>query len=148
MNYKRFYRISLSVPILVPLLFFLLSLLIGENKLTRLLIVSLGMGGIQYLFFAALMFYLIGRFDSLKKVRILFWCSPPIYIIFATIGWHLVFDVWFHSKPMAQMNADDIFGPLVFFSIFGSLFGYIYCLIIEVFFQIVKANGRTDADPE
>ncbi|HBP28034.1 MAG: hypothetical protein ACTIKR_00900 [Advenella sp.] len=145
MNYKTFYRLSLSVPVLVPLLFYLLSLSNAPDKFSNLLMASLTFGGIQYLFFAAVMVYLIGRLGSLREIKILFWCSPLIYIIFATIGWH-VFDAWMYLKSMKQMSVDDVFGPLLFFSIFGSLFGYIYCLIIEMLFQIFKAHGGIAKD--
>jgi len=145
MNYKTFYRLSLSVPVLVPLLFYLLSLLSGSSKFSNLLMASLAIGGVQYLFFTAVMFYLIGRLGSLREIKILFWCSPLIYILFATIGWHL-FDAWMYFKSRKPLSADVVFGPLIFFSIFGSLFGYIYCLIIEIIFQILKRTGWTTKD--
>ena len=148
MHFKSFYRITLVLPIVVPLSFYLLSYAFGMSKISRLLLMSLVFGGVQYLFFAALMFYFIGRFESLKKIKKLFWCSPFIYIVFGTVGWHLAFYAWKYSKPMYSFSVDDAVGPFFFFSIFGLLFGYIYCLIIEFVFQVFKKNKWINTEGE
>ncbi|WP_148274567.1 hypothetical protein [Advenella kashmirensis] len=148
MHHKTFYRLTLCLPGLVPLLFYVLSLVVGPGKLSNLLVMSLVFGGVQYLFFAALIFYLIGRLESLKEVKKLFWCSPFIYIIFGTVGWQLAFYVWKYFKPMYSFSVDDAVGPFFFFSIFGLLFGYIYCLIIEFVFQVFKKNKWINTEGE
>ncbi len=148
MHYKTFYRLSLLLPVLMPVLFYLLSLRVGADKFTNLLLSSLVVGGAQYLVFAAAMFYLIGRLASLKKVKVLFWCSPLIYIVFGAAGWHIAFYVWEYSRPMYKLSLDDALGPFLFFAIFGSLFGYVYCLVIEFVFQMFKMNEWVSINKE
>jgi len=98
---------------------------------------SLVFGGLQYLLFAAIMFYLIGRIASFRSVRKLFWYSPFVYVLCAILGTYaLEFSKFVYENPID--SALDVAG---FYFVFGLLFGYIYCVIIEVIFQVFKTKG-------
>jgi len=134
MNIKTFYRMALILPIILPLL---ALLFVGVTSISALLLMSLYFSGIEYLIFATIMFYLIGKYQTTQKIRRLFWLTPPIFVLLSIFGWHVRLYINTIFNPVLIFSFDMIL-PLLFY---GLLVGYGYCLFIELIYQVFKSRG-------
>ena len=94
MKIKTFYRSTLILPIVVPLIF-----VFSDTFLGAILLMSIWFSGIEYIVFAIMMFYLIGKAESTDRIRRLFWWSPPIFVVFAICGWFIRVCIYILANP-------------------------------------------------
>lgn len=132
MHFKTFYRLSLALPIIAPF-----SIMItGPNMITSWLALSLMFSGVEYLFFAAIAFYLIGRISSEIQLKRLYWLSPFIFVAIAVPSAYIQFLIEKMTNPDLKSG-----GLFILVAIFGILFGYGYCFVVEIIYQIFIRLG-------
>lgn len=68
MHFRTFYRLSLAFPIIAPSSIVIL----GPNMITSWLALSFMFSGFEYMFFAAVAFFIIGRVSSEAHIRKLY----------------------------------------------------------------------------
>ncbi|MBI5007435.1 MAG: hypothetical protein HZB95_10000 [Nitrosomonadales bacterium] len=128
----RFFRIALILPIALPLVF----LPFGMNVASAVLLLSLVFGGIQYLLFACVMFFLIGRIKDEARIQKLSFCAPLLFIPIQGGGWLL------YEYIDQLFNPDIIYswGELIPFAVYILIIGYVYVGLVNIVYGIVK-NG-------
>lgn len=131
MKATTFFRFALLLPILLPLLLLPFKL----EMVSALLLLSLGFGGVQYIFFAVVAFLWLGRINSIAGQIKFLWLSPFLFIPFQMLGWLIYFQVERLSNP----NLTGEFSALLPMVVYSLLIGYFYVLIVYfVFVQIQK----------
>ena len=133
MTLKNFYRATLLLPIVVPLI----VSTFGTTSLGWWLTMSIFISGLEYIIFAIAMFYLIGKYRTDKKIRQLFWRSPPIFIVIAICGWYIGLYIDRLTNPSLIVSFDMVY----IFLFYGLLIGYGYCLFIELIYRVFQSLG-------
>ena len=119
-----FFRLSLLVPVLLPII----MLFTGPEGPAAFFMFALMFGGPAYLFLALLMYGWIGRRQSIRGIRRLVYLSPiifvPIEAVFVTLLMLLVDNNNIDVVEMAK--------SIVMFSGFSLLVGYIYVVLVNL----------------
>ncbi|AFK63905.1 hypothetical protein TKWG_20940 [Advenella kashmirensis WT001] len=138
MTLKNFYRATLFLPIVAPLIISIF----GKTSLGWWLTMSIFISGIEYIIFAIAMFYLIGKYRTDKKIRRLFWLSPPIFIVIAICGWYIGLYIDRLTNPSLIVSFDMVY----IFLFYGLLIGYGYCLFFELIYRVFQSLGWISLD--
>ncbi len=133
MSFKTFYRIALVLPLILPVL----SLVFFQSRFFSILFIFLMLSGVEYLFFVAISFVYLWRIHSIEQVQRIVWLAPLIFILFALVGSYLQ-QFWDRrSNPDLLISLDSAL-PII---VYGLMFGYGYCMLIELACRILRAFG-------
>lgn len=130
MRATTFFRSALLLPFLLPML----ALPLKWEAMSALLLLSLGFGGVQYVFFSIFAFFWVGQLKSPSKQAKLLWLSPLVFLPFQIVGWFIYFEIERLSNPNLT-GAFSALLPIVFFSL---LIGYIYAVVVYIAFLLVQ----------
>lgn len=134
MTPATYYRSSLAAPIALPLL--LLPLGIGAAN--GILLLALAFGGIQYVFFAAWMFFAIGRRKDLERIQELSFLAPVLFLPLQAFGWV----GWGYYQRLSNPDmTDGIWEPLLPFAFHTVVIGYAYVIAINCLFALLRKIG-------
>lgn len=129
-----FFRAALLLPIVLPL-----ALLPFEpGFIGALLLMSLAFGGIQYIFFAAYLFYWIGRVKDPERIRRRSFVTPLIFIPVQAIGWIITG----YIQKLSNQNLGGIWESLIVFSAYILLVGYAYVGIVNIMYFLIFKNHK------
>jgi hypothetical protein len=134
----RFFRIALMLPIAVPLVF----LPFGVNAVSAILLFSLAFGGLQYLLFACLMFYFIGRLREAEEIQRLSYWAPVIFIPIQAGGW-LIFG---YIERLSNPNLVGIWDGLIVFPVYILIVGYVYVGLVNLTYGILNKNDLAQSN--
>jgi hypothetical protein len=98
---STFFRISIALPIILPLLMFPF----GANIVSGFLILSLFFGGVQYVLFAIWLFFAIGKKKSSAEIRYLSFRAPLLFVPLQIIGWFL----WLSYKGRSNLELAGVY---------------------------------------
>lgn len=87
---RTFYRASLLLPVLVPVLLF---------NIFATLLITLVFGGVAYVIFAIFMFFWLKKYNSGKEMFVLSLKAPIIFIPIQAIIWMVQFYIEKQSNP-------------------------------------------------
>jgi len=142
MNIIRAYKLSLLLPIIVPILFvptllFIRSL--GESGAIVLMTIltSLIYGGIPYLILAGILLFWMHGKDETQIRRILLLSPLLMLVIFQVFA-----GLWIAFFSEATPKINQFIGSLVLLSPFVLLFGYIYVGIVFGIIELWKKRKR------
>jgi len=127
-----FLKILLVMPLLSA---FLISFKV--NAVGAILLLSLKIGGVPYIVFAALIFFGLNRMRSGAQVHKLICLSPILFLPILIIGYYASVLIERAKGVNVQFAAGDML-PLV---VFGLLVGYAFVILTEVLFAICKSIG-------
>jgi hypothetical protein len=142
MSVIRAYKLSLLLPIIVPILlapalFFIRSL--GESGATVLMTIlfSLVYGGIPYLILVGiLLFWMRGKDE--KQIRRALLLSPLLMLVI----FQVYAGLWIAFLSEATPKINQFMGSLIILSPFVLLFGYIYVGIAFGIIELWKKRKR------
>ena len=127
-NSKTFFRVALLLPVATPLLFLPFSF----NAALGVLLLSLTFGGVQYLAFSLMMFWIIGRKKNSTKLKWLLYRAQLIFLPFQAIGW--ILDC-LHEKTY-NPELVGLWEALIPFSFYTLLIGYVYVILVAIFYYV------------
>lgn len=133
MSPATFFRISLAIPIALPLL----ALPFGMSAVVGILLISLAFGGAQYMAFAVWLFFAIGRKQSSEGMQKLSIISPLLFVPIQAIGWV----TWGYYERLSNPELVGIWEPLIAFAIYTLAVGYLYVGIVNLAFWACKQKG-------
>ena len=124
MTKKRFYQLSLLLPLVLPLL------LLPFEPAGPLLLASLAFGGVPYLACAVLLLYLSLSRDSrfFEKVG---WFLPPLFGIFVGLFW-FVYSAFSTPSGFEGWSFKSLGKSMLVFAIYSCAFGYFYVVLVRL----------------
>lgn len=129
MTAVRFFRATLVLPILTPLLL----VPFGLNWFLGLLFISLAFGGLQYIVFATIVFFWIGRLKEAQKIRRLSYWAPLLLISFQAAGWV----AWCYMERLSNPELVGCWGALVLFAVYVLFIGYAYVVLVNLVYVVL-----------
>lgn len=141
MTPKRFFRLCLLLPLVVPL-----ALMAFEpTRLSALLWTASIIGGLPYLAFAVVLFVWFGRLCSLGQFQLLSICAPLLFLPF--LGSYLVL-VALDSTSLAEASS-KAWNLVLELSGFILLVGYVYVTLANAMPLFLKWLGALkDSNPD
>ena len=142
MNIIRAYKLSLLLPIIVPMLFapaFFFIRSLGESGAMALMTILFSMvyGGIPYLILVGiLLFWMRGKNE--KQIRRALLSSPLLMLVILQVCAGL----WIAFVSEATPKINQFVGLLIVLSPFVLLFGYIYVGIAFGIIELLKKRKR------
>ncbi|WP_040500340.1 hypothetical protein [Ideonella sp. B508-1] len=139
MRTVAFFRIALAAPLVVPLL----ALPLGSEAVSAIIFLSLGFGGIQYVVFAAVLFYALGRLKTQERMEALAYAAPLLFLPFVATGWLI-------QSYIAQIENPDLVGiweALLPIAAYSLLVGYVYVGIVMLVFKAFSSRGWVRHQP-
>jgi hypothetical protein len=130
---QTFFRVMLCLPILTPLVL----LPFGLNAVIGVMLLSLTFGGIQYIIFALVLFFIIGRIKEINLLKRLLNLAPLLFLPVQIIGWLLSGYIERLSNP----NLTGIWGALVPFTFYVLVIGYCYVGLIYFMYGLCRRLG-------
>ena len=127
----QFYRLSLLAPILLPLPF--LPFEIGS-----VFVIALLFGGAQYLFFAAVLYFVIGRLKTVERIQRLARWTPVLFIPVQVAGWL----IGAYLQRLSDPDLVGIWEPLPAFAVYVLIFGYGYVGLVALAYCVVRSRGH------
>ena len=137
MSVVSFFRFSLALPLILPLLL----MPFGLNAVGVLLYLALGFGGLQYLLFALLMSYYIGKLRTERRIRHLSYWAPVMFVPIQALGWVL----WAGYQWYINPNTSGVFTPLLPFAAYTIIIGYAYVGVVNIFYVLFRGVGWVNA---
>ena len=134
MTPRRYYRGSLVLPVLLPILvlpFF------GESGISAILWLSLGFGGIAYLFYGAGLFYWLGKLTTSKSMRRLTYIAPVLFVPVQALFWLGSFYIQKLSNPELVGGWEGI--PA--FAVYILILGYSYVAVVNAGYFVFSRFG-------
>ncbi len=133
MTSRKFFRLSLVLPIALPLAF----LPFGTNLVSALLLLSITFGGVQYILFAAWMYFAIGRRQCDEDIQRLSLLSPLLFAPVQAVGWL----AYGYYEKLSNPALIGLWDGLLPFAIYTLLIGYFYVLLINGAFLVLRGLG-------
>ncbi len=133
MSPATFFRISLVLPIALPLLLWPL----GINAVLGILLMALTFGGVQYVIFAIWLFFAIGRKSSSAEIQNLSFVAPLLFVPIQAVGWV----AWGYYGRLSNPELVGIWEPLLPFAVYTLAIGYLYVGIVNVMFWAFQKKG-------
>lgn len=136
MTPKRFFRLCLLLPLVVPLAL----VPFRPTNFTTLLWAAPVLAGIPYLVFAAVLFVWLGRLRSLGQSQVLSLGAPLLFLPF--LGVYLTLVAWVstpHAHPVSKA-----WGLTFDVSGLGLLTGYVYVALANAIALILKWLGALE----
>lgn len=127
-----FFRAALLVPLVAPFLLFPF----GQGAIFALLALSLGFGGIQYLCFAAALFFVVGRLGSASKIKSLSLWLPALFVPVQALGWLI------YAK--FSQGSTGTFADLLPGAIYSLILGYVYVALSLLGYRAFVELGWID----
>lgn len=104
---------------------------------------SLAFGGVQYMLFAGVLFYWVGRLKDAERIRRLSYVAPLYFIPVQSIGWVI-------SGYIQKITNPDLVGiwdALPIFATYTIVVGYVYVGAVNLLYIIFFRGSRHDATP-
>jgi hypothetical protein len=130
-----YFRASLLLPIAAPLAL----LPFGMNAVAAILLMSLGFGGIQYVIFAAFLFWWIGRLKTPRRIRRLSLIAPLCFVPVQAAGWV----IYGYLSTLSIPGPTGIWNVLPAFAVYTLVIGYVYVGIVNLLYAIFFRNHET-----
>ncbi|MCX7219868.1 hypothetical protein [Undibacterium sp.] len=129
MSPVTFFRISLALPIALPIL----SAPFGVGILQ----IALAFGGVQYAALASWLFFAIGKQRSAAGIQKLSFLSPLIFVLVQAIGWITWVFYERQSNPVLEWG----FEALPIFAVYSLAIGYLYVGIVNAVYLGLRQKG-------
>jgi len=139
MSPVSFFRLALALPILLPLVL----LPFGLNTVVALLAMSLAFGGVQYLLFAAYLFWWVGHVKDPARIRRMSYIAPIIFIPIQAIGWI----VYGYIKKLSNPELVGIWESLIPFAVYILLIGYAYVGVVNLAYLVMFRGANRAVEP-
>jgi hypothetical protein len=120
-----FFRLSLLLPLFAPLAVYALG---ASGVAAGILTLSLLFGGIQYALFAVLLFFVVGRLRSAKRIIHLSLWTPVLFVPVQGMGWFLYGALTTSVEAGMSNNAEG----LLPFAAYSLALGYVYVVVVNV----------------
>ena len=134
MSPATFFRASLLLPVALPVVL----LPFGIEGAVFFLVLALAFGGIQYLVFAAWMFFAIGRQKDGESIQKLSFFSPLLFIPIQAIGW--VAWAWYEQVSNPNITS-GMWEPLLPFAFYTIVIGYLYVGVVNAVYWAFRWKG-------
>ncbi|MGB5717527.1 MAG: hypothetical protein WBN81_10580 [Gammaproteobacteria bacterium] len=137
MSPRTFYRLSLIIPWLIPLLTLPWVTMYMMLEIDAVILIYLAFGGFAYLFFATALFYWLGRQSAASSMRALTYKAPllfiPVQLIFL-LAWHYIGELSGHEYAVGWEGI-----PLFIATILVA--GYFYVVMVDIIYYCFKRMG-------
>ena len=124
MSSRRYYRLSLLLPMILPFL----AVIGGENFLTDLLIGTVLFSSIPYLIFAGLFWAWLEE-KTIKSIQQASYLAPLLFVPFQVIFLLLLLTL---SPPSEIFSVDGMLTAIGEFMFYALMVGYLYVFIINL----------------
>lgn len=132
MKPATFFKVSLVLPLLLPLAL----MPFGMELVTGLLVLSIAFGGIQYILFAILMFYVIEKLKKGIKIQQLSFFAPILFIPIQAGGWV----IYGYYDKFSNPQVTGIWDPVLPFAFYTLIVGYPYVLFVNLVYFVCKRS--------
>lgn len=109
----------------------------GKSMVAGAAFMSIVFGGIQYVFFAFGMFYLIGKKRNAKEIQKLTLVSPLMFVPIQALGWM----TWGGYQKLMNPSLGGLWEPALPFALYSLAIGYMYVGIANIFYLALKKCG-------
>lgn len=124
-----FFRISLALPIALPIL----SVPFGAG----IFLIALAFGGVQYAAFAIWFFFAIGQQRDAAGIQKLSFVSPLIFVPVQAVGWIAWVFYERQSNPALEWGLE----ALPVFAVYSLVIGYVYVGIVNAVYFGLRQKG-------
>ena len=132
----RYFRLSLLLPIGVPILL----LLFGNNFLRAFFTLYLFFGGLYYILFAVAMYFVIGRLRKTSRIQTLAIWSPVLFVPVQALG--RIISGLIQKLFDPNLNLSGTWATIPAFAVYILIIGYAYVALVLLVFYGLQANGR------
>lgn len=139
MTPKTFFRLSLLLPVVAPVVAFMIG---PTNMVLALLMFSLGFGGVAYIPFAAVAFVAIGRFRTAWGIQKLSFIAPLVFFPFQAMFVLAVYAM----DTMPNFRLGEYLKFLAPFAFYVAIIGYSYVVIVNLAYLALARLGRIRVD--
>lgn len=133
-----FFRLSLLLPVVIPLL-----LSFEDSQFSRFMMTSLTFGGEEYVLFAVILYFWIGRLKDPQRIRRLSCWAPVLFIPVQAVPRAVVIHL---AAPGSGDILSWAFLGALMFSPFILVIGYGYVVLVNLFYVLYYEAGRRPAE--
>ncbi len=129
MSPVTFFRISLALPIALPIL----SVPFGAG----VLLIALAFGGVQYAALAIWLFFAIEKQRNAAGIQKLSFLSPLIFVPVQAVGWIAWVFYERQSNPALEWGLEALPG----FAVYSLVIGYLYVGVVNAAYLWLRKKG-------
>jgi hypothetical protein len=129
---RTYFRTAFLAPYLIPLALYLFN----ARALATFLAAGAFIGGLAYVIFALVMCLVIGRLGSLAAIRSLWWAAPPLFVLFHTATWLVLWP----GYVFWELPRHSILALIVVFPFYLTV-GYAYVILIMMGYGLLSRMG-------
>jgi hypothetical protein len=134
-----FFRIALLLPVALPLAL----LPFGMNAVVGVLTLSLAFGGAQYLLFAGVLFFLVGRVKDPGRIRRVSYFAPLLFIPVQATGWL----IHGYIEKLSNPELVGIWELVLPFAAYIFLVGYAYVGLVNLLYLAIFKKEIHASEP-